>query len=257
MLCWKEEKRCSFSLEEREKHTTEKGKLINVSSLLPSLPPSLPPSPLPSSLGAVPVCRRLIVRFIRRRRSGFAFPGRSERNVSPKRASKSFILPSLPPSLPPSFSSCPSCLARPSAPTSYFAHPSLPPSLPPSLISREDYRLFWPVKSEFVRLAARFGATIIPFSAVGAADSFNMLLDSKVREGGGGRGGRGERGGSNGVLDMGGGMEGERRSSRGKSFLSSRDNRITHPSPSSPPSLPPTLRTCFPSQARSASASSA
>ncbi|KAM3567635.1 hypothetical protein VYU27_010224, partial [Nannochloropsis oceanica] len=43
----------------------------------------------------------------------------------------------------------------------------------------EDYRLFWPTKSEFVRLAAHFGATIIPFSAVGAADSFSMLLDSQ------------------------------------------------------------------------------
>ena len=30
----------------------------------------------------------------------------------------------------------------------------------------EDYKLFWPASSEFVRMAARFGATIVPFAAV-------------------------------------------------------------------------------------------
>lgn len=43
----------------------------------------------------------------------------------------------------------------------------------------ESYQLFWPEKVDFVRTAARFNATIIPVSAVGMADSFNILLDSK------------------------------------------------------------------------------
>lgn len=43
----------------------------------------------------------------------------------------------------------------------------------------EKYQLFWPDKVDFVRTAARFNATIIPVSAVGMADSFNFLLDSK------------------------------------------------------------------------------
>lgn len=36
----------------------------------------------------------------------------------------------------------------------------------------EEYKLFWPEKGEFVRLAAAAGsgAVIIPFSAVGIAD---------------------------------------------------------------------------------------
>ena len=49
--------------------------------------------------------------------------------------------------------------------------------------SREDYRLFWPDRSEFVRMASAFNATIVPFAAVGCADSFKMLLDSEVRKG--------------------------------------------------------------------------
>lgn len=42
----------------------------------------------------------------------------------------------------------------------------------------EAYQLFWPEKVDFVRTAARFNATIIPISAVGAADSINVLLDA-------------------------------------------------------------------------------
>lgn len=45
----------------------------------------------------------------------------------------------------------------------------------------EDYRLFWPPASEgsdFARVAARFGATIVPVAAVGAEDGFEMLLDA-------------------------------------------------------------------------------
>jgi len=43
----------------------------------------------------------------------------------------------------------------------------------------EDYELFWPEKSDFVRVAARFNATVVPISAVGSADSATILLDSK------------------------------------------------------------------------------
>uniref|UniRef100_A0A453L9C6 Serine aminopeptidase S33 domain-containing protein n=1 Tax=Aegilops tauschii subsp. strangulata TaxID=200361 RepID=A0A453L9C6_AEGTS len=41
----------------------------------------------------------------------------------------------------------------------------------------EEYRLFWPEQSEFVRMASRFGATIIPFGVVGEDDICDMLLD--------------------------------------------------------------------------------
>ena len=34
----------------------------------------------------------------------------------------------------------------------------------------EEYKLMWPEQSEFVRMAARFGAKIIPFGAVGEDD---------------------------------------------------------------------------------------
>lgn len=34
----------------------------------------------------------------------------------------------------------------------------------------EQYKLFWPDQPEFVRMAARFGATIVPFAAVGEDD---------------------------------------------------------------------------------------
>ncbi|CAM0952333.1 unnamed protein product [Alopecurus aequalis] len=41
----------------------------------------------------------------------------------------------------------------------------------------EEYKLFWPEQSEFVRMASRFGATIIPFGVVGEDDICDMLLD--------------------------------------------------------------------------------
>jgi hypothetical protein len=41
----------------------------------------------------------------------------------------------------------------------------------------EKYKLFWPAKPEFVRVAARHGATIVPFSAVGAEDGFDVAAD--------------------------------------------------------------------------------
>lgn len=45
----------------------------------------------------------------------------------------------------------------------------------------EDYTLFWPPAddgSDFARVAARFGATIVPVAAVGAEEGFEMLLDA-------------------------------------------------------------------------------
>ena len=42
----------------------------------------------------------------------------------------------------------------------------------------ENYKLFWPDQSEFVRMAARFGATIVPFAAIGVDDGLEILLDS-------------------------------------------------------------------------------
>ncbi|XP_062017790.1 phytyl ester synthase 2, chloroplastic-like [Rosa rugosa] len=41
----------------------------------------------------------------------------------------------------------------------------------------EAYKLFWPERSEFVRMAARFGAKIVPFGTVGEDDFFDILLD--------------------------------------------------------------------------------
>ncbi|KAL3728166.1 hypothetical protein ACJRO7_032854 [Eucalyptus globulus] len=41
----------------------------------------------------------------------------------------------------------------------------------------EEYKLFWPEQPEFVRMAARFGATIIPFGAVGEDDFAELVLD--------------------------------------------------------------------------------
>ncbi|XP_022143061.1 acyltransferase-like protein At1g54570, chloroplastic [Momordica charantia] len=41
----------------------------------------------------------------------------------------------------------------------------------------EEYKLFWPDQQEFVRMAARFGATIVPFGAVGEDDLAQMILD--------------------------------------------------------------------------------
>lgn len=42
----------------------------------------------------------------------------------------------------------------------------------------EDYKLFWPEKTDFVRVAARFNATIVPLSAIGAADSATIIADA-------------------------------------------------------------------------------
>ena len=47
--------------------------------------------------------------------------------------------------------------------------------------SGETYKLFWPEgaeESDFARVAARFGATIVPVAAIGAEEGFEMLLDA-------------------------------------------------------------------------------
>ncbi|KAL5835490.1 hypothetical protein ACOSQ3_015048 [Xanthoceras sorbifolium] len=41
----------------------------------------------------------------------------------------------------------------------------------------EEYKLMWPDQQEFVRMAARFGATIVPFGAVGEDDIAELVLD--------------------------------------------------------------------------------
>eukprot|EP00577_Skeletonema_sp_RCC1716_P010655 CAMPEP_0113399246 /NCGR_PEP_ID=MMETSP0013_2-20120614/15425_1 /TAXON_ID=2843 ORGANISM="Skeletonema costatum, Strain 1716" /NCGR_SAMPLE_ID=MMETSP0013_2 /ASSEMBLY_ACC=CAM_ASM_000158 /LENGTH=817 /DNA_ID=CAMNT_0000284111 /DNA_START=35 /DNA_END=2488 /DNA_ORIENTATION=+ /assembly_acc=CAM_ASM_000158 len=42
----------------------------------------------------------------------------------------------------------------------------------------DDYKLFWPEKTDFVRIAAKFNATIVPLSAIGAADSADIVADA-------------------------------------------------------------------------------
>ncbi len=46
-------------------------------------------------------------------------------------------------------------------------------------LRNERYQLVWPRRSEFVRMAARHGATIVPFAAVGAEDSLELLADRR------------------------------------------------------------------------------
>eukprot|EP01041_Mallomonas_annulata_P009671 gene9671-20113_t len=43
----------------------------------------------------------------------------------------------------------------------------------------EAYKLFWPERVDFVRMAAVFGAIIVPFAGVGSADSLEMILDGE------------------------------------------------------------------------------
>ncbi|XP_010425410.1 PREDICTED: acyltransferase-like protein At3g26840, chloroplastic [Camelina sativa] len=42
----------------------------------------------------------------------------------------------------------------------------------------EEYKLFWPERSEFVRVASKFGAKIVPFGVVGVDDICEIVLDS-------------------------------------------------------------------------------
>ncbi|KAG0599609.1 hypothetical protein M758_12G165200 [Ceratodon purpureus] len=41
----------------------------------------------------------------------------------------------------------------------------------------EAHQIFWPERSEFVRMAARFGCTIVPVSTVGEDDLIDIILD--------------------------------------------------------------------------------
>ena len=43
----------------------------------------------------------------------------------------------------------------------------------------EEYKLFWPGKSEFVRMAAKYDAIIVPFAGVGVDDSMDIVLDGQ------------------------------------------------------------------------------
>ncbi|CAN6848999.1 phytyl ester synthase 2, chloroplastic-like [Brassica napus] len=42
----------------------------------------------------------------------------------------------------------------------------------------EEYKLFWPEKPEFVRVASKFGAKIVPFGVVGEDDICHLVLDA-------------------------------------------------------------------------------
>ncbi|KAG5411753.1 hypothetical protein IGI04_008072 [Brassica rapa subsp. trilocularis] len=42
----------------------------------------------------------------------------------------------------------------------------------------EEYKLFWPEQPEFVRVASKFGAKIVPFGVVGEDDICDFVLDS-------------------------------------------------------------------------------
>ncbi|KFK33603.1 hypothetical protein AALP_AA5G035400 [Arabis alpina] len=42
----------------------------------------------------------------------------------------------------------------------------------------EEYKLFWPEQPEFVRVASKFGAKIVPFGVVGEDDICDIFLDS-------------------------------------------------------------------------------
>ena len=42
----------------------------------------------------------------------------------------------------------------------------------------EQYKLLWKEDTDFVRLAMRFGCTIVPFAALGVDDAFDVAFDS-------------------------------------------------------------------------------
>jgi len=46
-----------------------------------------------------------------------------------------------------------------------------------AITTRKDYPLYWPEKVDFVRTAARFNATIVPFSAIGMVDSIHGIAE--------------------------------------------------------------------------------
>jgi hypothetical protein len=45
------------------------------------------------------------------------------------------------------------------------------------ILKGETHKLFWPEQSEFVRMAARFGCTIIPISSFGEDEVLDVVLD--------------------------------------------------------------------------------
>jgi hypothetical protein len=46
----------------------------------------------------------------------------------------------------------------------------------------EAYKLIWPQRAEFVRMAAKFGATIVPFAAIGADEIVTTHLNGDELE---------------------------------------------------------------------------
>ncbi|CAI5479498.1 unnamed protein product [Closterium sp. Yama58-4] len=44
----------------------------------------------------------------------------------------------------------------------------------------EKYKLFWRDTTDFVRIAVRCGATIVPFSTIGVEDAFDVLMDPET-----------------------------------------------------------------------------
>lgn len=40
----------------------------------------------------------------------------------------------------------------------------------------EEYKLFWPDQPEFIRMAAKFGATIVPFGSIGEDDLTEVII---------------------------------------------------------------------------------
>lgn len=43
----------------------------------------------------------------------------------------------------------------------------------------QEYQLFWKDSPDFVRLAARCGAIIVPFAAVGADDAYDVIMEAE------------------------------------------------------------------------------
>lgn len=46
----------------------------------------------------------------------------------------------------------------------------------------EAYKLIWPGRAEFVRMAAKFGATIVPFAAIGCDEAITTWLSGEEVE---------------------------------------------------------------------------
>lgn len=59
-----------------------------------------------------------------------------------------------------------------------FLYILVPHSSSAACCQGEQYKLFWPDRQEFVRMAARFGATIVPFGAIGEDDIAEVSLRS-------------------------------------------------------------------------------